>query len=87
MLSLLGSHIDYKGYVFKPFYLILGVLYFMVLLALLGTLSNIIKKLGLNKLPCQFVDTHTIKTQSHMVLDSTIGALTQCSIKHPNAFC
>ena len=38
MLSLLGSHIDYKGYVFKPFYLILGVLYFMVLLALLGTL-------------------------------------------------
>ena len=38
MLSLLGSHIDYKGYIFKPFYLILGVLYFMVLLSLLGTL-------------------------------------------------
>jgi hypothetical protein len=38
MLSLLGSHIDYKGYIFKPFYLLLGVLYFVVLLALLGTL-------------------------------------------------
>ena len=38
MLSLLGSHIHYKGYIFKPFYLLLGVLYFIVLLALLGTL-------------------------------------------------
>jgi len=38
MLSLLGSHIDYKGYIFKPFYLLLGVLYFITLLALLGTL-------------------------------------------------
>ena len=38
MLSLLGSHIHYKGYIFKPFYLILGVFYFIVLLALLGTL-------------------------------------------------
>jgi hypothetical protein len=38
MLSLLGSHIDYKGYIFKPFYLSLGVLYFITLLSLLGTL-------------------------------------------------
>jgi hypothetical protein len=38
MLSLLGSHIHYKGYIFKPFYLILGVLYFFALLSLLGTL-------------------------------------------------
>jgi len=38
MLSLLGSHIDYKGYIFKPFYLLLGVLYFITLLALLGSL-------------------------------------------------
>ena len=38
MLSLLGSHIDYKGYIFKPFYLLLGVLYFVLLLSLLGTL-------------------------------------------------
>jgi hypothetical protein len=38
MLSLLGSHIHYKGYIFKPFYLLLGVLYFIVLLSLLGTL-------------------------------------------------
>jgi len=37
-LSLLGSHIDYKGYIFKPFYLLLGVLYFIVLLSLLGSL-------------------------------------------------
>ena len=38
MLSLLGSYMDYKGYIFKPFYLLLGVLYFILLLALLGTL-------------------------------------------------
>ena len=38
MLSLLGNHIAYKGYIFKPFYLLLGVLYFVLLLALLGTL-------------------------------------------------
>jgi len=42
MLSLLGSHIDYKGYIFKPFYLLLGVLYFVVLLALLGSLYVIL---------------------------------------------
>ena len=38
MLSLLGSDIQFKGYIFKPFYLILGVLYFTILLALLGCL-------------------------------------------------
>jgi len=38
MLSLLGSDIHFKGYIFKPFYLLLGVLYFVVLLALLGSL-------------------------------------------------
>jgi hypothetical protein len=38
MLSLLGSEMNFKGYIFKPFYLILGVLYFIVLLALLGCL-------------------------------------------------
>ena len=42
MLSLLGSHIDYKGYIFKPFYLLLGVLYFIVLLSLLGALFVIL---------------------------------------------
>jgi len=36
----------------------------------------LIKKLVLNKLACQFVDTHTRKTQNHMVLDSTFGVLT-----------
>jgi hypothetical protein len=38
MLSLLGSEMNFKGYIFKPFYLCLGVLYFVVLLALLGSL-------------------------------------------------
>ena len=38
MLSLLGSEMNFKGYIFKPFYLVLGVLYFVVLLALLGSL-------------------------------------------------
>jgi hypothetical protein len=42
MLSLLGSHIHYKGYIFKPFYLLLGVLYFILLLALLGSLYLIL---------------------------------------------
>jgi hypothetical protein len=37
-MSLLGTHFDIQGYIFKPFYLILGVLYFIVLLSLLGTL-------------------------------------------------
>jgi hypothetical protein len=38
MLSLLGSDIHFKGYIFKPFYLLLGALYFVILLVLLGTL-------------------------------------------------
>jgi hypothetical protein len=38
MLSLLGSEMNFKGYIFKPFYLLLGVLYFITLLSLLGTL-------------------------------------------------
>jgi hypothetical protein len=38
MLSLLGSQMNFKGYIFKPFYLILGVLYFVTLLLLLGSL-------------------------------------------------
>lgn len=37
-MSLLGIEFDIKGYIFKPFYLILGLLYFIVLLSLLGTL-------------------------------------------------
>jgi hypothetical protein len=42
MLSLLGSDIHFKGYIFKPFYLLLGVLYFIVLLSLLGSLYVIL---------------------------------------------
>ena len=37
-MSLLGSEMNFKGYIFKPFYLILGVLYFVTLLLLLGSL-------------------------------------------------
>jgi len=37
-MSLLGIHFDIQGYIFKPFYLLLGMLYFIVLLALLGSL-------------------------------------------------
>ena len=37
-MSLLGIAFDVKGFVFRPFYLLLGVLYFLLLLSLLGTL-------------------------------------------------
>ena len=37
-MSLLGMYFDIEGYIFKPFYLLLGVLYFIVLLSLLGAL-------------------------------------------------
>jgi len=37
-MSLLGIHFDIQGYIFKPFYLLLGVLYFIVLLGLLASL-------------------------------------------------
>ena len=37
-MSLLGIAFDVKGYVFRPFYLVLGILYFFTLLSLLGTL-------------------------------------------------
>jgi len=42
MLSLLGSQMNLKGYIFKPFYLILGVLYFIILLLLLGSLYTLL---------------------------------------------
>jgi hypothetical protein len=41
-MSLLGIHFDIQGYIFKPFYLLLGVLYFIVLLSLLGSLYVIL---------------------------------------------
>ena len=37
-MSLLGINFDIQGYIFKPFYLLLGVLYFILLLSLLGCL-------------------------------------------------
>jgi len=42
MMSLLGSEMNFKGYIFKPFYLILGALYFVILLMLLGSLYIIL---------------------------------------------
>jgi len=41
-MSLLGIHFDIQGYIFKPFYLLLGALYFIVLLSLLGCLYIIL---------------------------------------------
>ena len=41
-MSVLGIHFDIQGYIFKPFYLILGVLYFIILLSLLGTLYTML---------------------------------------------
>jgi len=35
-MSLLGIEFDIKGHYFKPFYLVLGVLFFLGLLAFLG---------------------------------------------------
>ena len=37
-MSCLGIEFDIKGYVFRPFYLLLGILYFLTLLSLLGAL-------------------------------------------------
>lgn len=42
MFSLLGKEMDVKGYIFKPFLLLLGVLYFILLVALLGTLYTLL---------------------------------------------
>jgi len=41
-MSLLGIDFDIQGYIFKPFYLLLGALYFIVLLSLLGALYVIL---------------------------------------------
>ena len=38
IMSCLGIEFDIRGYIFKPFYLLLGILYFILLLSLLGTL-------------------------------------------------
>jgi hypothetical protein len=41
-MSLLGIAFDVKGYVFRPFYLLLGMLYFFALLSLLGALYSLL---------------------------------------------
>jgi len=40
MLSLLGSEISIKGHIYKPFYLLLGVLFFFGLLVFLGVVYS-----------------------------------------------
>ena len=37
-MSCLGIEFDIRGYIFKPFYLLLGILYFIALVSLLGAL-------------------------------------------------
>ena len=41
-MSCLGIAFDIKGYMFRPFYLLLGVLYFLLLLSLLGVLYGLL---------------------------------------------
>ena len=41
-MSLLGIEFDIKGYIFKPFYLLLGILYFILLISLLGALCIVL---------------------------------------------
>ena len=41
-MSCLGIEFDIKGYIFKPFYLLLGLLYFLTLLSLLGALYSLL---------------------------------------------
>jgi hypothetical protein len=41
-MSCLGIAFDIKGYMFRPFYLLLGMLYFLVLLSLLGALYGLL---------------------------------------------
>jgi hypothetical protein len=41
-MSCLGIAFDMKGWIFRPFYLCLGALYFIVLLSLLGALYILI---------------------------------------------
>ena len=41
-MSLLGIAFDVKGWIFRPFYLLLGILYFISLLTLLGILYTIL---------------------------------------------
>ena len=41
-MSCLGIVFDMKGWIFRPFYLAIGALYFLVLLALLGALYTLL---------------------------------------------
>ena len=41
-MSLLGIAFDIKGWIFRPLYLLLGMLYFFALLSLLGALYTLL---------------------------------------------
>jgi len=64
MMSLLGSQMNFKGYIFKPFYLILGVLYFMVLLSLLATLYIILYLRNTLEITLKQIDKNRKKIKS-----------------------
>lgn len=63
-MSLLGSQMNFKGYIFKPFYLILGVLYFMVLLSLLATLYIILYLRNTLEITLKQIDKNRKKIKS-----------------------
>jgi hypothetical protein len=60
-MSLLGIHFDIQGYIFKPFYLLLGALYFIVLLSLLGTLYVVLYLRNTLEILLNNIEKHIIK--------------------------
>jgi hypothetical protein len=64
MLSLLGSQMNFKGYIFKPFYLILGVLYFVTLLLLLGSLYGMLYLRNTLEITLKQIDKNRKKIKS-----------------------
>jgi hypothetical protein len=60
-MSLLGIDFDIQGYIFKPFYLLLGALYFIVLLSLLGTLYVVLYLRNTLEILLNNIEKHIIK--------------------------
>jgi hypothetical protein len=60
-MSLLGIDFDIQGYIFKPFYLLLGALYFMVLLSLLGCLYVVLYLRNTLEIVLNNIEKHIIK--------------------------
>jgi hypothetical protein len=60
-MSLLGIHFDIQGYIFKPFYLLLGALYFIVLLSLLAILYVVLYLRNTLEILLNNIEKHIIK--------------------------